>query len=178
MIEFCKRLPWRVWLVTLVLLVFLVFVVHLIRSQGYWLTYQTTPSMPQGWYWVMPAHFPLKRHAIVVFKPPKSAQHFLIRRGWLPQDGYMMKYVIGVPGDFACNRHGVIRLNHKVLGLVKRYTPQQHIQLWTRSFCGVIKLHHYLLMHPGKKRSYDGRYFGSVARGRVVGVAYPLWTSS
>lgn len=174
MIGFGKRLPWRVWLVTFGLLVCLAVVVHLIRGQGYWLTYQVTPSMPKGWYWVTPPHFPLKRHAIVVFKPPRPAKQFLIKQGWLPQQGYMMKYVIGVPGDHACNQHGVIKLNNKLLGPVKQFSPQKHIRLWSRSFCGVIRPHHYLLMHPHKKHSYDGRYFGPVAQKHIVGVAYPL----
>lgn len=173
-----SRLPWRVWCVSFVFLILLGVLINWVKWEGYWITYQATPSMPQGWYWVTPVNFPLKRHEVVVFQPPLPTKKFLVHHQWLPHSGYMMKYVIGIPGDSACNLNGVIQLNHRSLGSVKRRTPHKNIQLPLTHFCGVIPPHHYLLMNPGLDDSYDGRYFGPVSQSTIQGTARPIWTRS
>ena len=171
-----QRLPWRLWLITFGLLFMLGCGAYQIRAQGYWLTYQVTSSMPKGWYWVSPPRYPLHRGQIVVFKPPQGTSQFLRSHHWLPQKGIMMKYVIGIPGDWACNNGGQIKVNDQKLGRVWQHVPKKSINLPVYQFCGQIHKRHYLLMNPAATRSYDGRYFGPINKHAVKGIAHPLWT--
>lgn len=171
-----SRLPWRTWAITLVVLICLYSVIHYIKAQGYWLTYQVTPSVPMGWYWISPPKYPLHRQQIVVFKPPRATRRFLQSHHWLPDAGMMMKYVIGIPGDWVCNEDGRIKVGDRILGPIWQKAPNSSVSLPVHHFCRIIKAHNYLLMNPSVENSYDGRYFGPVSKSAIKGIAHPIWT--
>lgn len=157
-------------LISLLSLIVLSVVLLVIRSQGYWLSYQVSASMPKGFYWITLVHGALHRNEIVVFQPPKQFKEFLTAHHWLPDDGIMMKHVIGMPGDWVCKRDDYIWLNHHVLAPIFSHAPKGE-RLPELPFCQTLLHNQYLLMSLRVPNSFDGRYFGPVVRQRVIGRA-------
>jgi conjugative transfer signal peptidase TraF len=143
-----------------------------IKNAGYLLTYQVTTSMPKGFYLVTPSkHF--HRGDIVLFRPPKKFMAFMLQKKWLPKSGLMLKYVIGVPGDYICQNKKWIYINHRqVAPIFYEYAPGK--KLPNSHFCGKLAQHQYLLMSTRLKRSFDGRYFGPVSDDKIIGIAKRL----
>ena len=148
------------------------FVITSVRKSGYGLSYQVSASMPEGWYLLQPVSN-LKKGEVVVFEPPHFAKKFLQVHHWLPDNGVMMKHVMGVPGDFVCKHNGAIFLDHHRLAKVYRYYEPGKL-LPTREFCGKVPPQHYLLMSTTVENSYDGRYFGLVDSKSIFGEARKL----
>lgn len=151
-------------------LIILALVIVLIRSQGYWLSYQVTPSMPKGFYWVTPIHGSLHRNEVVVFKPPAQFEKYLTKKHWLPDDGVMMKHIVALPGDWVCKKDDYIWLNDKMLAPVFSHAPKGEA-LPSLAFCGTLLHNQYLLMSLRVPNSFDGRYFGPVSRRLIIGRA-------
>lgn len=153
-------------------LIILQYALTYIKNAGYLLTYQGTTSMRKGFYLVSPnKHF--HRGDIVLFKPPKKILAFLLQKKWLPKSGLMLKYVIGIPGDYVCQNKKWIYLNHhQIAPIFCEYSLGK--QLPNNHFCGKLAQHQYLLMSTRLKRSFDGRYFGPVSDDKIIGRAIPL----
>ena len=156
-----------------VLILFLVeAIVQVTISLGYRLTYQVSPSMKEGWYLIEPVS-QIHRHEVLVFYPPTATRTFLTRQHWLPEDGLMMKYVFGMPGDFVCNQQGMLRVNGQTMGRVMVfYAP--HKKLPNLGFCEQLSQNHFLMISLRDPHSFDGRYFGPVSRSAIVGQAIEL----
>ncbi|MGD9153313.1 MAG: signal peptidase I [Gammaproteobacteria bacterium] len=154
-----------------VILVLVILQHNLIRlkKRGFLLTYQVTASMPKGFYFIKPSqHF--HRRDIVLFKPPEKFLHFLLQKKWLPKNGLMLKYVVGIPGDYVCqNKKWIYINNQKIAPIYQEYKPGK--KLPNNCFCGKLKKHQYLLMSTKLKNSFDGRYFGPVNDDRIIGKA-------
>lgn len=154
-----------------VLLVIFILV-NLIKYAGYGFSIQASSSMPRGLYFVMPANN-IHRGDVVIFKPPREARVFLLKKHWVPKNGLLMKTVFAMSGDFICKKNHAIWINHKRICFVfNDYAPYKKL-LDTR-FCGMLKNGQYLLMSTRVKRSFDGRYFGPVNKSVIVGVAKKL----
>lgn len=144
-----------------------------IKNAGYLLTYQVTTSMPKGFYWINPSKH-LHRDDIVLFRPPKKFLAFLLQKKWLPKNGLMLKYVIGVPGDYVYQNKKWIYINHhQIAPIFYEYAPGE--KLPNNHFCGKLVQHQYLLMSTRLKRSFDGRYFGPVSDNKIIGKAKYLF---
>ena len=171
-----KLKAFRVFLCVLVLLIGLVVLqcgLTYSKNAGYLLTYQVTTSMPKGFYLVSP-NKRFHRGDIVLFKPPKKTLVFLLQKKWLPKSGLMLKYVIGVPGDYVYQNKKWIYINHhQIAPIFYQYAPGK--KLPNNHFCGKLAQHQYLLMSSRLKRSFDGRYFGPVDDNKIIGVAKHLF---
>jgi len=155
------------------LMVLLVAVVILLSHFHFGLTYQVSPSMQKGFYWVRPAKN-LKRGDIALFMPPSHTLLFLRRHHWIPNKGWMMKYIVGIPGDFVCQKDHVIWINHHKFAHVYNYYAKGK-SLPNTHFCGKLKFNQYLLMSTKVKRSFDGRYFGPIDRKNIIGRVVPVF---
>jgi conjugative transfer signal peptidase TraF len=154
-------------IISILILMIIASFVWLLKTKGYRLVYQVTPSMTKGFYFIKPVKI-IKRSDIVLFKPPKKTLSFLLRHHWLPHDGLMLKYVFAVPGDYVCQKENAIWINHKKIAPVYRYYAAKK-SLPNNHFCGKLKANQYLLMSTKAKRSFDGRYFGPINRNRIIG---------
>lgn len=156
-------------LVTIFVLAISQHTLNYLKKRGFLLTYQVTTSMPKGFYFIKPSkHF--RRRDIVLFKPPEKFLDFLLQKKWLPKNGLMLKYVIGIPGDYVCQDKKWLYLNnHKFAPIYQEYKPGK--KLPNNYFCGKLRKHQYLLMSTKLKNSFDGRYFGPVNDDRMIGKA-------
>jgi len=160
-------------LAAILLLVILQHNLIRLKKRGFLLTYQVTASMPKGFYFIKPGKY-FRRKDIVLFKPPKKFLHFLLQKKWLPKNGLMLKYVVGIPGDYVCqNKKWIYINNHKFAPIYQEYKPGK--KLPNNHFCGKLKKHQYLLMSTKVKDSFDGRYFGPVNDDRIIGRAKYLF---
>lgn len=152
--------------------------VAVLRKLGYGLTYSATISMPQGLYLVVPAKR-LQRNDIVVFVTPAASHTFLLQHNWGPRSGRVLKYVMGIPGDFVCNYHnknigaGEVWVNtHKIGPIYNFYAPGKLLP--QNNFCEKLQAEQYFLLSTKIERSFDSRYFGPVDRNNILGRAVLL----
>lgn len=172
MLRFENKVFVRYVIWVLFLIAILAIGTYLIRYFGYGVSYQVSPSMPEGFYFIEPAKN-LKRNDIVIFYPPKNIKKFLLEHHWIPHDGLLMKYVVGVPGDWVCKKGNVIWINHKRIANVYRfYATNKLLPNW--KFCVTLKHNQFLLMSTRVERSFDGRYFGPTSRQYIIGKAIKI----
>ena len=163
---------YRVLLISLAGLAMFTVTLYILRAIGIGLTYQVTPSMPQGWYLLLPKPYYQTGQA-VAFYPPKSSQQFLIQHHWLPKSGMMIKYVLAIQGDYVCNHGSQLVINQQVVGQVMQQSPGG-IVLPRQEFCRFLQKNEYLLGNTKVSRSFDGRYFGPVVNQRIIAQAMKL----
>lgn len=143
-----------------------------LKFLGYGVVYQVTPSMPEGFYWRMPPKH-LHRNDIVIFYPPSSILLFMHQHHLVPKDGWVMKYILGVPGDFVCKKQGYVWINQYKIARVQQYY-QPGRKLPNTPFCRRLGTQEYLLMSTKVVHSFDGRYFGPVKKQHIIGEMIPL----
>lgn len=163
-----RKIAFYILVTTFVLLISQYTLNHF-KKRGFLLTYQVTASMPKGFYFIRPSkHY--RRRDIVLFKPPENFLNFLLQKKWLPKHGLMLKYAVGIPGDYVCQDAKWIYINsHKFAPIYQEYKPGK--KLPNTNFCGELKKHQFLLMSTKLKNSFDGRYFGPVNDDRIIGRA-------
>lgn len=142
----------------------------------YHLTYQASDSMPEGLYFIRPVK-KIARNEIVVFTPPPTIQDFLDRRHWLTNQSWLMKRVVGMPGDFVCLKNHELWINQSPIGPVL-LEDKNHLPMPQLSFCRTLIPDEYFLMSTYIVRSFDSRYFGPVTSSLIQGEAVPLWLHS
>jgi len=143
-----------------------------LARRGYALTDQVSESMPKGFYLVYPAQ-KITMGEVVVFHPPKFAADFLVSHHWLPNNHWMMKHVVATPGDFVCNAHDTLTVNHHAIAPLQQFDSHGE-RLPVHHFCRTLQPHQYLMVSTRVKNSYDGRYFGPVEREQIKGRALKL----
>lgn len=143
--------------------------VHIIATHGYHLTYSNSISMPKGFYLIVPATI-LHRNDVVEFLPPQQAQEYLATKHWAPNNGHLLKHVMGIPGDWVCNSNNAVWINNQKIGpIFQFYAPNKPLP--QNHFCGKLKINQYLLLSDKIARSFDGRYFGPITKDQIIGKA-------
>lgn len=160
-------------LFSLIFIGLLATIVSIIKEAGYHITYSVTPSMPQGFYLIVPIK-KIARYDAVEFMPPKAALDFARDLHWVPENGFIIKYVFAIPGDDVCVRDEAIWINGKKIGKVYRFYAFGKLLPQTK-ICGKLVSDQYLLMSTKRQRSFDGRYFGPVTSLGILGRAIPIF---
>jgi len=169
---FKKFLP---LLSSLIFIGILSITVSTIKKLGYHITYSVTSSMPQGFYLVIPAK-KIARYDIVEFIPPPSVLDFIKEKHWVPQSGSIIKYVFAIPNDHVCIHDEAIWINSKKIGPVYKFYAQNKLLPQTK-ICGKLTEDQYLLLSTENKRSFDGRYFGTISSKRILGRAVSIFVN-
>jgi conjugative transfer signal peptidase TraF len=117
------------------------------------------------------------RGSVVVFWPPSKIMPFLKTRHWISKPDWMMKKLMGVPGDAICIKGNTVWINGFSVGKVFE-EDRQHRALPKLSFCRTLKKEEYFAMSTYAEHSFDSRYFGPVLSSSIIGNAYPVWTYS
>lgn len=160
-------------------------------TSPYSLVYNTTESLPPGFYVVDTTRLPLLTEIAVTYPPQSDASGNLYQhptlRALLSRHSYkLLKPVGAVAGAYlhtrdsyvwSCPDAGPINGRCRLLGVALQSDARgRPLEAWRyngdRLPYGQVYLGQ-LDMHP---RSLDSRYFGPVPVARLKGVAYPLWT--
>lgn len=133
-----------------------------------------TASVPRGIYWISPAAT-IRRGDLVALAIPASVRNFLHQRKYVPQRIELLaKPVAGVPGDEVCVRDGTVRINGRVLAVV-RVVDSQGLALPVHLMCGPVP-HNAVFLATHHENSFDSRNFGPVSIDRLRGPLTPLVT--
>lgn len=85
---------------------------------------------------------------------------------------YLIKRVIGMPGDTVMVIKGTLYVNN--IKYEEKYLSPEHIAKFKNdSFVATVGEGEYFLMGDNRDNSRDGRHFGCVARDSITGVA--IW---
>lgn len=158
-------------LIILALLFVLTLNVWVLKEMGFGIVYQSTDSMPKGWYVYTPVHFPLERNQIVVFKLTPYWQQYIVEHHWMVPDSLLMKPIVGIPGDKVCVYDHQVWINGQpdVL-IVSDYAPGKPLPIL--NFCRELKPGEYFMMSHHIPRSFDSRYFGPIDQSQMVGLVH------
>ena len=138
------------------------------------LVWNVTPSVPTGLYRIGDAAG-LRTGERVALDPPPRLRDYLAARGYLPAGVPLIKEIAALPGDTVCREGLAITINGSPAGSARaRDRMGRVLPAWQG--CRTIAAHEIFAMNLRARDSFDGRYFGPLARDRVVGRARPLWT--
>lgn len=138
------------------------------------LIWNASASAPIGLYSVQPADNLGVTDLVAVAAPPLIAE-FMADRGYLPMGVPMMKRVLALPGEIVC-RHGldIVAYGSTIGHARERDNAGRKMPVWQG--CRRIGTDELFLMNFDVPDSVDGRYFGPLPRGFVIGRALPVFT--
>tara|TARA_R110002072_G_scaffold120989_1_gene254416 strand:- start:12 stop:752 length:741 start_codon:yes stop_codon:yes gene_type:complete len=134
------------------------------------LLYNPSESAPLGWYRVEPLSM-ISRGDLVVSHLPEAASRLAIQRRYLASGTPVIKTVRALEGDTVCEVGGVLLINGtptvRLLSAdrMERALPSP----WTA--CRQLHAVEMLLLSERTPDSFDGRYFGAVREGDIIGRA-------
>jgi len=137
------------------------------------LIWNASASVPIGLYAVDPPGAP-KVADLVVVSPPASLAQFLAGRGYLPVGVPMLKHVGAGPGQMVCRYGRAVRIDGAPVGEVLA-TDRLGRPLPVWQGCLTLSAGQIFLFNQGVRDSFDGRYFGLVSTGQILGRARPIW---
>lgn len=136
------------------------------------LVWNFTESVPTGLYSISDAK-PAKGD-FVALVPAGAARALLGAYGVLPAGRVLLKRLSAVEGDTVCRSGVSITINGAEAATARLVTPEGHaLPAW--GGCRVLGAGEILVLAP-HPLSFDGRYFGPIDAGQVIGVATPLLT--
>ena len=136
------------------------------------LVWNVSASVPVGLYSVEPANH-LEITDLVAVMPPPPLAAFLIARGYIGEGTPLLKRVMGLPGQDVCRLRDAITVDGVPLGeALPRDRVGRDLPVWQG--CRRIPPGELFLMNPDVGDSLDGRYFGPISDGTVIGRAMPL----
>ena len=137
------------------------------------LVWNVSASAPRGLYAVL-AGARLERGVMVVARTPDSVRLLAAERRYLPANVPLVKRVAAIPGDRVCAPEAWLYVGEWAVARRRTHDRAGRTMPWWRG-CRYLGAGEYLLLMPADA-SFDGRYFGPVARADILGKAVPLWT--
>lgn len=138
------------------------------------LIWNATASVPTGLYHI---RRPASLHAgeRVAIDPPSGLRRYLATRGYLPAGVPLLKEIAALPGDTVCRTDRLITINGTPAGAARaRDRRGRPLPDWQG--CHTIAADELFVMNRRAPASFDGRYFGPIARAHLIGRARPVWT--
>ena len=137
------------------------------------LIWNASPSAPIGLYAVMPGTA-IRAGDMVIVRVPARYRAFGTGRHYLPHDVPLVKQVAATTGGQICAIGAQLFLNGGWLADRLAKDGAGRPMPWWQG-CVRVRSHQLFLLMPGKKASFDGRYFGISERSDVIGRARLLW---
>jgi conjugative transfer signal peptidase TraF len=138
------------------------------------LVWNASASVPVGIYAISAAG-PLAVTDLVAVRAPEPIAGFLAERGYLPRGVPLLKRVAALPGQTVCRAGTSVAVDGIAMGeALARDRLGRPLPVWHD--CRVIAPDELFLMNFDVRDSFDGRYFGPIARAAVIGRATPLYT--
>lgn len=136
--------------------------------------WNASASVPVGLY-VVRSGGPLAVPDLVAVTAPEPIGSYLARSGYLPSDMPLLKRVLGAPGQTVCRVGRTIIVDGIEMGqALVRDRKGRPLPAWHG--CRRIENGEIFLMNWEVEDSLDGRYFGAIPQGAIIGHAVPLWT--
>jgi len=138
------------------------------------LLWNATASVPTGLYHIRGTASLHVRERVAIDPPPRL-RTYLAERGYLPSGVPLLKEVAALRGNSVC-RHGLtITINGAPAGEARALDSRARpLPDWQG--CHTIGADEIFVMNRSAPGSFDGRYFGPIARAQVIGRANPVWT--
>ena len=138
------------------------------------LVWNASASVPIGLYRIELGHSP-KVGDIALVQPPEPLAQFTAERRYLPRGVPMLKHVAALAGSGVCRAGFAVTMNGQLAAMAE---AQDHagrpLPAWQG--CRRLSAGEVFLLNPATPSSFDGRYFGVLPLGAVIGIAHPLWT--
>ncbi len=138
------------------------------------LVWNITPSVPTGLYRIEPAR-QLRPGDRVAIAPPPRLQALLAERGYLPSGVPLLKQVAALEGQQVCRSGLTITIDGEPRATARpRDSLERDLPVWDG--CRILRPGQVFVLNEHAPGSFDGRYFGVLARSTIVGRAVPVWT--
>lgn len=138
------------------------------------LVWNASASAPIGLYAIESAR-PIEITDLLAVVPPAALAHFMVERGYVGRDVPLMKRVAALPGQEVCRSGAAITVDGVFYGdALERDRMERSLPVWQG--CRRISVGELFLMNFDVRDSFDGRYFGPLPVGSVIGRAMPLYT--
>ena len=148
----------------------------------------STLAVPVSRYavWNMTASVPTGLYAIrgkaslhvgerVAIDPPPEMRRLLATRGYLPTGVPLIKRIAAVSGQRVCRFGHGVTIDGEFAGAARaRDRLGRPLPAWFG--CRKLRSGELFVMNPAAPGSFDGRYFGPLKLGTVIGRATPVWT--
>ncbi len=136
-------------------------------------TYNASASAPIGFYRIRTASS-LKRGAFAVVPTPPGFRMMAAKRHYLPYNVPLIKRIVALSGDEVCRHGETIFVNKKpVATALTRDRQGRLLPVWQG--CTLLKSTRFFALMDAPD-SFDGRYFGPLNTGDIVGIAVPIFT--
>ena len=136
------------------------------------LLWNASASAPIGLYLVLPGA-PLEIGDMVIAEPPAAIKLLAASRHYLPSSVPLVKRVAALAGARVCARGASILIDGRLGAKRLAADPHGRVLPWWQG-CRQLQPGEALLLNA-PANSFDGRYFGPVGAGAIVGKAVPLW---
>ena len=134
------------------------------------LLYNPSESAPLGWYRVEPMEV-ISRGDLVVSNLPDAASKLAIQRRYLASGIPVIKTVRALDGDTVCAVDGVLFMNGTpTVRLLSEDSMGRALPSPWKA-CRQLHAGEVLLLSERTPDSFDGRYFGAVREGDIIGRA-------
>lgn len=138
------------------------------------LIWNATASVPTGLYHIG-GTTGLQVGERVAIDPPPRLRDYLATRDYLPTGIPLLKEVAARPGDTVCRQGLAITINGARAGLARAADSIGRVlPVWQG--CRTIAAGQIFVMNRRASGSFDGRYFGPIARDHLLGRASHVWT--
>lgn len=144
------------------------------RTTGIIIVRNTSPSMPYGFYLVQSART-ISRGDLVVFQLPQTVKQEMSGFRWIGRLTLLLKQVAAIQGDVVCSRGGKLFINDTFIADSKKDDSEGRLIPVFRG-CFTVGESKFLPISTRIPNSFDGRYFGAVSEGEIVGSATPIIT--
>tara|TARA_R110002094_G_scaffold215775_1_gene186552 strand:+ start:232 stop:972 length:741 start_codon:yes stop_codon:yes gene_type:complete len=134
------------------------------------LLYNPSESAPLGWYRVEPMEV-ISRGDLVVSSLPEAASRLAIQRRYLSSGIPVIKTVRALEGDTVCEVRGVLLINGTPTVRLLSEDRMERTLPSPWKACRQLHAGEVLLLSERTPDSFDGRYFGAVREGDIIGRA-------
>jgi conjugative transfer signal peptidase TraF len=135
------------------------------------IVWNASPSVPIGLYRLTSP--PPETAALAVIRLPEPLRILAESRGYLRKGALLIKPVVGGAGDTVCRHGALVTINGRIAARARTLdVAGRSLPAW--SGCFKLGASHIFVLSADPD-SFDSRYTGPIARGRVVGFALPIW---
>ena len=146
----------------------------LIVPVSHYLVWNASASIPIGLYAIR-GRRSLQVDERAAIEPPPQLRSLMARRGYLPAGIPLLKRIAATSGQRVCRFHHGVTIDGQLAGVARaRDRRGRSLPVWFG--CRTLQHGEIFVMNPAQPDSFDGRYFGPLDAGQVIGRAVPIWT--
>lgn len=137
------------------------------------LIWNASASTPLGLYRIEPVEH-LRAGDLVAITPPPVLARYLARRHYLGRGIPLLKHVAAIKGARLCRKGSRVSVNGRQVAFARLHDSMgRPLPVWHG--CRRLDGGEVFLLNPAPD-SMDGRYFGAISSGGLIGRAIPLLT--